>query len=224
MSVQPPGDNPELYCTADDVAEFFDKYEDGFTTSTNPSKSEVESRIAAASNWVDDYTGHAWRERQVAEEFHHLDGPYSHRSGTPISLNKRDIRTPLDSTKGDKLEFWSGNEYDDFVSSSDFKEGRGEDYWFDSSDGVLYVYRRYAFWERHKEIRITYRYGQDTVPQTIRDATARRAASFLLETQQYRVTTPGNDDSPPADQVAERWRELCKDDLKPYVEVRSTGL
>lgn len=224
MSVQPPTDDTEPYCQPADVAEFFDKYEDGFTEQTNPSRNEVMRRIDAESNWVDQFTGHAWRERTVLREYHDLDGPYRHRSGTPISLGMRDIRTPLDESKGDKLELWRGNGYDDFVSDPEFEYGRDGDYWIEESIGMLYLYRRYVHWERHREIRITYRYGKEEIPPMVSDAVAKRAAAYFLESQQYRITTPGNDDAPNADQIAEKWREQTKEDLKVLQEVRSSGL
>lgn len=223
MSVQPPADDSELYCQPEDVAEFFDKY-DNFTAETNPSRQEVIRRIRAESNWVDSFTGHAFRERRVENEFHNLDGPYRWRSGTPISLSRRDIRTPFDSDKGDKIEVWDGNEYTDFVAEEQYEEGRDGDYWIDSSTGMLHIYRRYVFWERYMELRISYRFGKERVPQIVRDSTARRVAAHFLESQQYRVSTPDNDDAPDAQQVAETWREMAADDLENYEEVRSTGL
>lgn len=226
MSVQPLSDpiaDDKLYCTVQDVATWFDKYDD-FTVNTNPSKKEVQRRIAAESDWVDNYTGHAWRERTIEREFHDLSGLYRWRSGVPVSLGMRDIRTPLDSAKGDKLEVWTGNDYDDLVSNSEYSEGRDEDYWIEQSTGILYIYRRYVFGERHREIRVTYRYGKETVPSDIRDVVSRRVAAYFLESQQYRITVPGNDDAPDASQVAEKWREQTEQEMDTYKEIRSTGL
>lgn len=195
---------------------------------TNPSRRQVESRIMASSNWIDDYTGHAWRERRVENEYKSLSNSsggsatYYWRAGTPIKLHKRSIR-PFDPDKGDKIEFWQGNEWKDWVADSTKEEGRNGDYWCERSTGQLYVYRRHIFFQRHKELRITYRYGKDMVPQTIRDVCARRTAAHYLESQQYRITVPGNEEAPDASSVAENWREICKQDLKPYKEVRTMG-
>lgn len=223
MSVEPPDEDLEGYCDPIDVAEYFDKFEN-FTEETDPSRQRVIRRIQAESNWVDQYTGHAWRERRVVRAFHDLDGPYNWRSGLPISLQKRDIRTPLDEEKGDALELWRGNEYDDFVAEDKFEQGRNEDFWLDESRGILYIYRRYVFFQRLNEIRITYRYGQDSVPPLIRDVVARRVAAYYMETDQYRQMVPGNDEAADPQQIAETWREQTEKDLEPYVEVRSTGL
>lgn len=225
MSVAPitnPSDE-DLYCSTEDVAEYFDKYDD-FDGTTTPSASRVESRIGAESSWVDNYTGHAWRARQIVDAYHDLEGQYNWRQGLPISLQKRDIRTPLDETEGDKIEIWRGNDYDDFVADSEFKEGRDEDYWVDESRGILYIYRRYVFWSRANEIRLTYRYGQEEVPQIIRDSVARRVAAYYMEADQYRKLVPGNDDAADPGQIAEMWREQSEKDLEPFKEIRSTGL
>lgn len=236
MTLVPPDpETAEGYCTPDDVTDFFDKYDefkdpetnqegDVIEDGTNPTKSQVESRILAASNKIDDYIGHAFRPRQIRDEYHNFGNTYYWRSGMPIFLNKRDIRTPLDPEEGDKLEIWRGNEYNDWVADDSKTEGRDGDYWVNESEGILYIYRRKLFFRRHKEVRLTYRFGKETVPQTVRDACARLVAVHYLESQQYRVTTPGNEEAPDGHAVAEQWREIAESDLDPYKEIRSSGL
>lgn len=246
MSVRPA---PQLegYATADDVADLFDKFDDGFDTDTNPSLSEVQRRSRIESDWVDQYTGHAWRPRTVEDEYLSLTGSYYWRAGSPLKLHKRQIITPLDDSKGDKLEVWEGggggeDGWENWVSEAQYEEGRNADFWIEDATGMLYVYRRKIFFQRHKEIRVTYRYGREwpdpatndtnlsdedyvrqNVPQAIRDAVARRVAAYYLDSQQYRTTTPGNEESPDPKAVAESWREDTKETLKPYKEVRSVG-
>jgi len=256
MSVQPPDPQSTTgYADPDDITDFFDKYEafldrdevlleDGSVIQesnvgsgdtvkeegpTNPTKSQVESRILAASNWIDEFTGHAWRERQVVNEYKSLYNSgtgathYYWRAGSPLKLMKRSIRTPLDPAKGDKIEIWDGDGYEDWVGSSQYEEGRNQDYWVEDATGMLYLYRRHIFFQRHKEVRVTYRYGKETVPQIIRDTCARRVAAHYLESQQYRITVPGNEEAPDPTTVAEKWREICEQDLGPFEEVRTLG-
>lgn len=242
MSVQPPPDNSETYCTTREVADFFQKYED-FDSSSNPTASEVERRIRAASNWIDDYTGHAWRERRVVDSMKDYRSQYYWRAGMPLYLMKRDIRVPLKSAqdlldesgngidtqeeaerRADELLVWQGNGYRDWVEDDELRYGRDQDYWIDERQGHLYIYRRRLWFRRHKEIKLSYRYGKKRVPQTIRDICAKRAAAYLLETQQYRVTTPGNEEAPDDLKVSERWKEECKEELKPYKEIRGQGM
>ena len=223
MSVQPPQDDAQGYCETSDVAEYFDKF-DTFTEATDPSRQQVQRRILAESNWVDEFTGHAWRPRRVENAFHDLQGSYSWRQGMPIHLQHRDIRTPLDPDEGDKIELWSGNGYDDLVADDNFTQGRDGDFWVDESRGILYLYRRYAYWNRPNELRLTYRFGKESVPQLIRDTVARRVAAYYFESDQYRKLVPGNEDAPDPTQIAEKWREQAEQDLQPYIEVRSSGL
>lgn len=232
MSVQPVTDewtDEKAYCDPnDDVAVFFEKFDEfkgkDDPDKTNPTLEEVQQRIMAESEWIDHHTGHAWRPRQVTNEFHNFEDTYYWRSGMPIKLQKRDIRTPLDEGEGDKIEFWQGDSYNEWVSDPSKDEGRDGDYWVNESEGFLYVFRRAIFFKRHKELRVSYRYGKEQVPQAVRDACARRVAAFFLEAQQYRMTVPGNEEGPDPMSVAERWRELAKQTLQPYREVKSAGI
>lgn len=227
MSVQPIGVDGEGYCDPEDVIIYFDKL-DSVDETTNPSREQVRRVILEKSDWIDDYTGHSWRDRQVVDEYHNLDGPYHWRTGMPISLQYRDIKTPLDSSKGDKLEFYRDSQednYKDWVTSSDRDEGRDGDYWIEESTGMLHVYARNIFFNRYREMRITYRFGQDTIPNGIRQACARLTAAEFMRSQMYRVTTPGNEETPEPTVLADRWEEMVMDRyLEQYKEVRSLGV
>lgn len=231
MSVQPVSDSwsdSKGYCSPDDIATWFEKIDEfksrDDSEPTNPTLEEVQARILAESDWIDSYTGHAWRERKVTNEYRDFENTYYWRSGMPIKLQKRDIRTPLSSDKGDKIEFWQGDDYIDWVSDPSYTEGRNGDYWVNESEGFLYVYRRQIFFRRHKEIRLSYRYGKDQVPQAVQNACARRVAADFLEAQQYRITVPGNEEAPDPAKVAEAWREQTMKMLEPYKEVKSAGI
>lgn len=223
MAILP--NNTDGYCTPDDVARYFRTLEsgEGFTFDTNPTKEEVEEFILEASARVDKYTGHAWRERQVTDEYHDLSGPYYYWAGTPIKLQKREIRSPLDPAKGDKLEIWDGNEWEEWASKDSINYGRDQDYWFNESQGMLYIYRRSFWWERYKGIRITYRYGLDQVPKDVQMATALYAAASLIETDVYGDLLPTGADAPSPDSVAERFEEKAEKMLEKRKEIRALG-
>ena len=180
--------------------------------------------IASKSSKIDTFTGHAWRERKIQNEHKNLEGPYRWRSGLAIKLTRRNIRTPLDADKGDKIELWRGNEYEDMVSSDSFSEGRGEDYWIEEPTGMLHIYRRKTFFRRYRELRVSYRFGREIVPADITEACAKLVAADLMESDFYRYTTPGNEEAPDAERIAESWREQVWEDLRPYKEVRGQGL
>lgn len=222
MSVQP--NNTDGYCSPSDVARYFRTLEDsnGFDTTTNPTANQVEEFILEASARVDRETAHAWRERKVKEEYHDISGNYYYWAGRPMKLMKRELRAPMDSSKGDKLEFYDGNQWDDWVTDSAREEGRDGDYWLNETDGVLHVYRR-GWWNRYKSIRVSYRYGANTIPKDIQNATALFAATALIETDIYGELLPTGADGAGPIQVAERLEERAQKILDRRREVRQIG-
>lgn len=223
MSVQP--NNTDRYCDPSDVSRYFRTLEDddGFTFDTNPSAQEVKEFIHEATARVDRETGHAWRERTVENEYHDLEGTYYYWAGTPIKLTQRRIRTPLDTSKGDKLEFWDGENWNDWTADTNVTEGRDGDYWINDTQGMLYIYRRSWWWERYKSVRITYRFGEKTIPKDIQQATALFTAAALLETDVYGDLLPTGGDGPNPGQVAERLEERAQKVLDRRREVRAVG-
>lgn len=222
MTIRP--NNTDPYCEPSDVARYFRTLEDsdGFSFETNPSKDQVQEFILEASARVDQETAHAWRERKVANEYHDLTGNYYYWAGRPIGLVKREIRTPMDSSKGDKLELYTGNEWEDWVSDPSKDEGRNEEYWINSTDGILHIYRR-GWWNRYKAIRVSYRYGAEKIPKDIQNATALFTASALIETDVYGDLLPTGGDGVNPGQVAERLEERAEKILDRRREVRQIG-
>lgn len=222
MSVQP--NNTDSYCNPSDVARYFRTLEDtdGFSFDTNPSEDEVKEFILEASARVDRETAHAWRERKVENEYHDITGNYYYWAGRPIKLMKRELRSPMDDSKGDKLELYNGNYWEEWVSDSTKQEGRNEEYWLNTTDGVLHIYRR-GWWNRYKAIRVSYRYGAQTVPKDIQNATALLTATALIETDVYGDLLPTGADAPGPVQVAERLEERAMKILERRKEIRTTG-
>lgn len=148
-----------------------------FSATTNPSKAEVEDFINEAEDEVDDFTRRAWRTKTVTEEIYDIpDVPYHYYTGIPIHLRREHV-LDFDTNEGDKIELWTGTQWEDWVATK--TSGRGNDYWLDNEKGVLYLHTRAIFY-RERALRITYRYGETTVPKTIRAATAKLAASIIL--------------------------------------------
>lgn len=222
MSLEPATVEAEGYCEPEDVVMYFDRF-DEFTTDTNPPRDTVERRISSAASRIDTFTSHAFRERRIENEMKNLEGPYRWESGLAIKLTQRDIRTPLDESKGDKLEVWRGNEYEDFVSSDEYSYGRDEDYWIEEATGMLHIYRRKAFFNRYRNLKMSYRFGKEKVPADVTEACAKLVAADLMRTDFYRYTTPGNEEAPDAERIAEQFVEEAWDRLEPYKEVRGQG-
>lgn len=223
MGLVPANVESEGYCEPEDVAMFFDRFEE-FTAESNPPVDRIKRQIASKSSKIDTYTGHAWRSRKVENEYKNLDGPYRWRSGLAIKLTHRDVRTPMDPSKGDSIELWRGNGYDDLVADSQYSEGRDEDFWIEEPTGMLHIYRRRSFFNRYREIRLDYRFGKEIIPADITEACAKLVAADLMESDFYRYTTPGNEEAPDAERIAEQWYEQAWQDLEPYKEVRGQGM
>lgn len=208
-------DEEQPYCEPDDVARWFAKF-DEFTPETSPTAADVEEHILDWSEYIDRFTGHAWRENSVVEETRNLRGRYHWSSGIPVGLAKRDIREP-DSEKGDKLEVWEGNNWNDWLTDDSKDYGRGEAYWIDG--GTLYVRRRFLI-RRRANLRVTYRYGNPNGPtRTVRQACAKLVAQDILSTDQYQMSVPGTDGAMDPNSMAQRWKEQAEESLEELDEV-----
>jgi hypothetical protein len=232
-------DTQTRYCSTGDVARYLRGIPaltsgDDFPTESNaaegePSVSDVEGFIEKWTSRFDRKTGQSFRANQILDETHDHDRLYYWLSGHPINVVKRNIITPLDSSKGDKLEVWTGNKWEDWVSSNTREEGRDEDYWVDEAIGVIFIYER-AILRPHPKFRVSYRYGgedtdgdgiADYVPADVRDAVAAGAASDILRTDIYGTTIPGNsDDGATPVEMADSYEEQFRDTWKDYKKVR----
>jgi hypothetical protein len=208
------------YCTPDHISRYFQRDLD-FGTQTNPTETEVEEMILEHSDEIDRRTHHSWRENTVSDEHHMFHGQYYWDTGRPVVLNRREIITPLDSAKGDAIEIWTGEGWDDWVSDPGRTEGRENDYWVDESMGELWLYRWFT-WRSRPELRVSYRYGRastEPVPRDVRKACAKLVAAELIETDQYTQFVPGNEDGVSPGQAADRLREDARETIEYRTEV-----
>src|SRR3990167_8781217 len=151
---------------------------------TKPSAEEVISFIEDAQEVIEEETGHSWRAVSV-EEVH--DFPfgglhsYSYLDGAPIPLEHRSVRA-FSAASGDKIEVHNGSTgYTDMTTGGTWTEGHvGGRFWFEYDNGILYIKHTYKIYIEGA-IRVTYRYGESTVPKDIREATAIYAAMRLHE-------------------------------------------
>lgn len=222
----------ELYCSPSDVARFIRPREepsegptsgevtvDEYSDYTHPSREEVIKHIEGASVRFERKTQQAFRANTVTEETHDHGGLYYWLSGHPIQLMKKNVR-PIDESKGDKIEVWNGNDWEEWASDTSLSYGRDEDYWVDGPNGLLWVYER-AILRPHPKFRITYRYGYDMVPADVREAVAKRAAADIISGDFYGTIVPGNnqgDNADPSFFVGE-WKDDFKEVARDYKKV-----
>lgn len=172
-----------------------------FSGSTLPTVTEVNSIIDQAQDFIDQYTGHAWRSVTVTEEVYDYVHPrdigyYARtRDNRCICLNHRSIRTISSS---DKIEVWTGSAWKDYVA--DYTEARGSDYWLDYDKGVIFFGDHYPHRES-SSVRVTFRYGESSVPADIERAATLYVAMQLAASMDNLVVAGTEFDINPRDKM-----------------------
>ena len=170
------------YCLPGDVKRIL-RLPQAFSVSTNPTDTEVYSFIEDTMTEIDTLTRRAWRSRTKTKEYHDVPDRwmYEYGVGLRLKLGHRFIKT-LDTSEGDKIEVWNGTAWEDYVANK--TEGRSNDYWLDEEEGFLHIMQRFWF-HRKRALRVTYRYGEATIPKDIRKACALLVAAEVLASDDY---------------------------------------
>lgn len=160
------------YCSVADVADFLRV---SITATSTPNKKQVEKIINRKEEELDRRIGHTFgRNKTVSREIHDLPLLYTYGWGTPVYLKHRNCRD-FDTSAGDKIEVWQGadSSYNDIIQD-------GQWYDFEPTLGRLF-FRGYIFTILRKyRIRVTYRYGDATVPLDIEDSCVKLTAIDIL--------------------------------------------
>jgi hypothetical protein len=187
------------YCTVEDVSDFMRV---PISSTTTPNKAQVEKIINRKEEVLDRRIGHTFgRNKTITNEIHDLPLLYTFGWGTPIYLQHRNIRD-LSNVAGDKIEVWKGesNEYDDILTDSQW-------YQFDPVYGRLYL-RGFIFSiMRKNRIRVTYRFGDATVPEDVEDACVKLVAIDLLTTSFRMDRLPVGGSTLTWGEIIEQWKE-----------------
>ena len=187
------------YCTVEDVSDFMRV---PISSTTTPTKAQVEKVINRKEEILDRRIGHTFgRNKTITNEIHDLPLLYTFGWGTPIYLQHRNIRD-LSNAAGDKIEVWkgSGNEYDDILTDSQW-------YQFDPVYGRLYL-RGFIFSiMRKNRIRVTYRYGDETVPLDVADACIKLVSINLLTTSLRMDRLPVGGSAMTWNDIIAQWKE-----------------
>ena len=187
------------YCTVEDVSDFMRV---PISSTTTPTKAQVEKVINRKEEILDRRIGHTFgRNKTITNEIHDLPLLYTFGWGTPIYLQHRNIRD-LSNAAGDKIEVWKGesNEYDDILTDSQW-------YQFDPVYGRLYL-RGFIFSiMRKNRIRVTYRFGDATVPEDVEDACIKLVAIDLLTTSLRMDRLPVGGSALTWGEIIEQWKE-----------------
>lgn len=160
-----------------------------FSKRSRPNRAHVEDLINEAEDYIDDQTHHAWRTRTVTKEYHTLKVRYYQWAGIPIPLYHRTIYD-LDTLEGDKLEVWDGTDWIDWVVTR--TESRKNDFWINYEQGILFLRIWYVPFPQDA-VRITYRYGETTIPKDIQEAATKLAAADVLDEENFVAAVPSGD-------------------------------
>lgn len=183
----------EYYCTPREVASFMGL--DNFTDSTNPTRYEVEEIISRICDRIDEETHDSWRKNRVTDEYYNVKVedryigwstyPYDYSSRISLYLKHRNIRSFTSGTH--KIEYWDGSSWVDFVAN--YTEGRDKDYWIDYQRGIIWFVNRYPLRVR-SNVRVTYDWGNSSIPGDIREAAILLTASDLYSKQDIGIIYP----------------------------------
>jgi len=202
-----------VYCTSADVFAFLQlgassdvnfNGKTDFDTTTNPTKITVDAWINESEDYIDQETMHAWRAVTVTKEQHHLEAPhYQLRDGSEIKLLHRNIRTLTSGT--DLLEVWDGTQYLDYLANK--TEGRNKDYWANEQDGFIFIKTYPAYTPRTFGVRITYRFGDTSIPRDIKRTCVLLTAIHFLQSEDRSVLLPEGTSNIPYQSKSEKWQE-----------------
>ena len=202
-----------VYCTSADVFAFlqlgassdvnFNGATD-FSASTNPTKVTVDAWINESEDYIDQETMHAWRAVIVTKEQHHLEAPhYQLRDGSEIKLLHRNIRTLTSGT--DLLEVWDGTQYLDYLANK--TEGRNKDYWVNERDGFVFIKTYPAYTPRTFGVRVTYRFGDTSIPRDIKTACKLLTSIQFLQGEDRSVILPEGTNNLPYSAKEANWQK-----------------
>jgi hypothetical protein len=163
------------YASADDVANALGFPTGYFTEISTPTTAIIEKYINRAEDKIDLATGHAWRSVTITNEYPRPSSIYRYGTGIRMKLVHRSIVTL------DKLEIWDGSDWVDYVATK--IEGRNADYWFDPESGIVYILNLFRLWPHG--VKVSYTFGETTVPGDIAECATFMAALTILNAPEF---------------------------------------
>jgi len=189
------------YTTAAKVASFL-SLTDGagarltFSADTLPTDTEVDQWINNAEDEIDRGMNHAWRSTSISTEYYDYDG-----SGL-LHLKSWPVQGAFESGT-DLVECWNGSTWYDLVANK--TEGRGNDFWVDYDQGVIY-FLAYAPMVGKRSIRVTYVHGESAVPGWIEKLCNKMVAIVMYMNDDYSILIPEGTSNVPLATKIERWK------------------
>ena len=206
------------YTTPTRIAEFLQLRQD-FSTTTSPSKSEVERLIERIESRIDRYSTNSWKPNFRQDEMYEFS-----RYG--IVLKRQPVMKLIE------MAIWDGSSYNVML------EGRSQDYFVDEKTGIVpltrllsipFTYTRSAiytwgFGEFKRAVRMNYVWGrdfdEDIASGQVEDITTKLVSSDLISNYDYTTMVPQGTDRFSLDQKVSNWRESADERLEELRSVR----
>lgn len=234
----------EGYCTPEDVRKAMQEAQ--IKDSGPLSQGIVEAAIDAQTDWIRRVTGRHWYDPDATDTLiptttltvpeDNYDLPQSPHAGPHQIPRDRDWKFPVTEAGGycrlklkqrqvqsvSELLVRNGREYDDWVQDSDRVEGRGEDYYLESTPrtgySYLYVFARMLSpaQDWNNSVIVSYDYGQDSIPGSIRRAQACFAAADLVMDDDVKTAIPNDGQLVAVETKADRLIKQGQRLLKKY--------
>ena len=193
------------YVTAVQVASFL-----GITTpdgSSDPTLAEVDEMINENEDHIDQETMHAWRSVSVSDEYHSLENyAFNVSDGVSFNLHHRKVKTFVSGT--DKLEVWDGGQWLDYVANK--VEARNRDFWVDYTNGRVFIKTFPRSLPRFFGVRVTYRFGETSVPGDIQKACKLLTAGDVLMSDDKSLLLPEGSNNVPYTDKVRVWEERAE--------------
>lgn len=212
-----PENTPQVeYCTVKNIA---DRLRIDINANTDPNISMVDEYILDNQDFIDRETGHTWMsEKQMREEELTLTRIWDWGKGMPLYLKHRQMKLPLDTSKGDKIELWNGADWiDQDITDNDL-------FILDEVKGILYVRGYFFSFFRNNRFRLTYRYGGDQenglIPKDIRKACILMTCIDILDTD-FKMSQIGygGEGNIRKEEVMNRWQKQIDKILRNRMEL-----
>lgn len=179
-----------------------------FSSSTLPTDTEVNTLIEECEDIIDSRINTSWKSAvQVTDEYHdyELDILFAYeRNYHVIQLDNRPIND-LDNAQGDKLEVWDGQQWVDWlVSKTKGNSPEDEDFFVDTQRGWIFIHNSFPPVGANR-FRITYRYGQSSVPKDIQHACTLMVGIKLLEQYRDYIVKAEGENEPSFLDLARKW-------------------
>lgn len=218
-----------------------------FDASSDPTETEVQQMLLETSDDVDKRARRAWRLRERAGLVRDVNFSHNIKSAFKRRYRRarrHGFVQPLDKwgvvnldrarvTSIENLEVLLPESTEDITA----EEGRDGDWWLDERAGTLRVTAerfkvgplRGSGLLQNPQVRVTFRHGEDeqggtdtealsqSVPPSVRRATAKLVAADLLETDQYgSMVASGPENVPDQSSAAQRLRDEAHASIDEY--------